>query len=186
MMMNDKATSIMRRAAKKIAPSLIKLNITPNEVTLGYFLLLMPVTVYLLSLGNYFCNLLAIFLLWVTRFMDHLDGELARARSMTSKLGAKLDYIVGYLSSVFVFVGIGLSLRDIYPLWFLFLSCLIISTFFFKVQTSKLNFFLRSHLFWMTVCVPFNVLVISFFLFVGVGCLSLMKLTVDGLWRVKA
>jgi phosphatidylglycerophosphate synthase len=41
---------------------------------------------------------------------DHADGELARMTGKTSKLGHRLDYIVGTLNYAALFIGLGIGL----------------------------------------------------------------------------
>ncbi len=45
----------------------------------------------------------------VARFVDHLDGELARLTGTASRLGYYLDYLAGALSYAALFIGIGLG-----------------------------------------------------------------------------
>lgn len=47
----------------------------------------------------------------LSRFIDHADGELARLTGKTSRFGYYYDYVVGALSSVALFVGLGVGLR---------------------------------------------------------------------------
>jgi phosphatidylglycerophosphate synthase len=48
----------------------------------------------------------------LARFLDHFDGELARQKGTTSKLGYYLDYIVGALSYGALFACLGIGLRS--------------------------------------------------------------------------
>lgn len=59
----------------------------------------------------------------LARFLDHLDGELARLKGMTSKLGYYLDYASGGLGhgALYVGIGIGLAGGDLGP-WALVLG----------------------------------------------------------------
>ena len=48
----------------------------------------------------------------LARFMDHFDGELARQKGMTSRLGYYLDYISGALSYGALFACLGIGFYD--------------------------------------------------------------------------
>ncbi len=48
-------------------------------------------------------------LFMLARFVDHADGELARLTGRTSRIGYYYDYVVGALSSVALFAGIGVG-----------------------------------------------------------------------------
>jgi len=47
----------------------------------------------------------------LARFLDHFDGELARQKGMTSKLGYYLDYIAGAVSYGALFLCMGIGFR---------------------------------------------------------------------------
>lgn len=53
---------------------------------------------------------LAALLFMLAVLTDHADGELARMTGKTSKLGHRLDYIVGTLNYAALFIGLGIGL----------------------------------------------------------------------------
>jgi phosphatidylglycerophosphate synthase len=116
----------MRQTARSAVPQLIKLNITPNQLTVGYFTICVPLMTFLFSLNVYAWNIAAIVLLWITRFADHLDGELARARNMVTTFGARLDNCVGCLTTICAFAGIALGMRNAFPVWAITICFLLI------------------------------------------------------------
>jgi len=73
--------------AKKIAPILHKLSITPNQVTITNMFFRLFISYRMITNNN---NYLLPFLL-LTHFIDCLDGTLARMFNQTSKLGSILD-----------------------------------------------------------------------------------------------
>lgn len=99
-----------QRIARVLVKPLVKSPVTPNQLTV--------VTLVVALLG---AGLLAegstayadwgagVFVL--ARFMDHFDGELARQKGMTSRLGYYLDYLSGALSYSALFICIGIGLR---------------------------------------------------------------------------
>ena len=48
----------------------------------------------------------------LARFLDHFDGELARQKKMTSRLGYYLDYVSGAVSYSALFLCIGIGFAD--------------------------------------------------------------------------
>lgn len=64
----------------------------------------------------------ALIVLMVAGFTDYLDGKIARQFNMESRLGAMLDPIADRLYTVATIVC--LSLRDILPLWVIFVLVL--------------------------------------------------------------
>lgn len=100
-----------QRIARVLVKPLVNSPITPNQLT-----------VVTLAVALFGAGLLAegsvayadwgagVFVL--ARFMDHFDGELARQKGMTSRLGYYLDYLSGALSYGALFICIGIGLRD--------------------------------------------------------------------------
>ena len=77
--------------AKKIVPILFKLNITPNMLT-SFNILFRIFILFNFFKNNYFNKYLFGFL-FITNFIDILDGTLAREFNLQTKLGALLDHI---------------------------------------------------------------------------------------------
>lgn len=99
-----------QRIAAVLVKPLVNTPVTPNQVTL-LTLLIALIGCGLLALGEtiYFAWGAGLFVL--ARFMDHLDGELARQSGTSSKFGYYLDYAAGGISygTLFMCMGIGLS-----------------------------------------------------------------------------
>lgn len=97
--------------ARALVRPLVRTPITPNQMT--------AVTVVVSFLG---AGLLATgdptladwgaLAFVVGRFLDHFDGELARQKKMTSRLGYYLDYAAGAASYALLFLCIGVGLRN--------------------------------------------------------------------------
>lgn len=110
-----------QRLASVLVRPLAKTSVTPNQIT-AFSLVL--------SLGG--AGLLAwdegsarhwgagIFLL--SRFIDHMDGELARLTGQTSRFGYFFDGIVGVIAYAALFIGMGIGLwRGGMEIWTLIL-----------------------------------------------------------------
>lgn len=100
-----------QRIARVLVKPLVKSPITPNQVTV--FTLLVALTgAVLMAAGledhaNWGAGLFVL-----ARFLDHFDGELARQKQMTSRLGYYLDYISGALSYGALFICMGIGFYD--------------------------------------------------------------------------
>jgi len=100
-----------QRIARILVKPLVKTPITPNQLTVVTLAVALA-GAGLLAEGD------AVYADWgagvfvLARFMDHFDGELARQKGMTSRLGYYLDYLSGAISYSALFLCIGLGLRD--------------------------------------------------------------------------
>ncbi len=89
----------------------MKTPIKPNQMTL-LTLILALVGAALMATDN------SVYLNWgaglfaLSRFLDHFDGELARQKGISTKLGYYLDYITGTISYSALFLCIGISLHQ--------------------------------------------------------------------------
>lgn len=117
----------IRLIANQIVRILMKTKITPNQVTVWKFILLLPLIAYFFLRGGYIDNIIALFLLVVSTIFDLVDGSLARMKSMTSKLGGWLDGILDLILSNIVLGAVTLGVMRITgnPHWALAgLACL--------------------------------------------------------------
>ena len=85
----------------------------PNIITL-FRILLLPLLIYYLFLGNYFYSLLILAFAGIT---DVLDGFIARKFNMISRMGAILDPIADKLFVVTLITYF--VYQELIPLWFL-------------------------------------------------------------------
>jgi hypothetical protein len=79
----DQFVATVRKVALLLAKLLAKTKITPNQVTITNFLLFVPTSAYLLSLGNYSYNLIALGLIItsaVFAFQQEGDNSAPRHR----------------------------------------------------------------------------------------------------------
>ena len=100
---------IQEIVAKLIVPIILKTNITPNQVTIGRLIIGAIPIVYFFSYSSYYYNIIGLIYAIFIITLDVVDGELARQKNMTSRLGQYLDessdriimYVI--LGSVFIF-----------------------------------------------------------------------------------
>ena len=113
-----------QKLADIIVKFLRKSSVTPNQVT--FFSLFLAITgSTLLTFDNTLYINIGAALFIVARFLDHIDGELAREKNMTSQLGYYLDYLTGGLSYATLFICLGLQFNSGFlNIWALFLGFL--------------------------------------------------------------
>ena len=110
-MLKSTLTPWDQRLANLFVPPLARTGISPNAVTFTTLIVALA-GAFLLALGDPSAANWGAGLFILARFMDHLDGELARTTGRTSRLGYYLDYISGGLSHAALFLCIGIGLRE--------------------------------------------------------------------------
>jgi phosphatidylglycerophosphate synthase len=101
-----------RKISGAISRKLLKTPVTPNQITV--FVTLLGVGAgYLMAQRGYAAKVGGSLLFLLTSILDGCDGEIARAKKMTSRLGGWLDLWGDNVVHVAVFYGLGLGLmRD--------------------------------------------------------------------------
>jgi phosphatidylglycerophosphate synthase len=110
-----------RRVSIPISRQLIKLPLTPNMVTM----LVLGVSFSsgaFFARGGYWSTLLGAFLSVAASILDGCDGEVARLKLQSTRLGCWLETVCDYLYYLFVFGGMALGLtrssgNRIYLVW---------------------------------------------------------------------
>ena len=100
-----------QRIAAVLVRPLIATPVTPNQITL-FTLGIALSGCALLAVGDPALSAWGAGLFVLARFMDHLDGELARQSGKTSTIGYYLDYAAGGISYGMLFSCIGIGLAD--------------------------------------------------------------------------
>ena len=96
---------IDEKIAEKIVKYLIKTSVTPNQVT-TFSLLLAAFAAVFFSFGIYFFSVIGSILFIFSKFLDHVDGQLARELKKESKFGWYYDSFVDTATYVLMFIGI--------------------------------------------------------------------------------
>lgn len=96
---------VLRYLAQPLAVFLSKTGVTPNQVSLTYFLLSFPIA-YLFYLHGYLNILLASLLLFISLLLDRVDGSLARIKNVASDYGFWLDKTFDNMGRCIIFLGI--------------------------------------------------------------------------------
>jgi phosphatidylglycerophosphate synthase len=101
-------------AARKLASRLRDLPIAANHVTLLSFILTL-ICGLLFATGSPWPANLAALLFMIVRFLDHLDGELARIKQDESRFGYYFDWFVDTFSYAYLFLALAIGFQDRLP-----------------------------------------------------------------------
>ena len=112
------------------AEFLLKLKLTPNNVTILALLLGVSTSLFL-----YFdMQIIAVTLLWVSGYLDAVDGAMARRSNSSSSFGTLLDIVSDRIVEVSIVLVLGLKFVDVrYNLIVLTVCILMSMTIFLTV-----------------------------------------------------
>ena len=96
---------IDEKIAEKAVKYLVQTSITPNQVS-TFSLLLAAFAAVFFSFGIYFFSVIGSILFILSKFLDNVDGQLARELKTTSKFGWYYDYFSDTAGYVLMFIGI--------------------------------------------------------------------------------
>lgn len=96
----------VRWLSSPLSRLLIRTNISPNQLSVATALLAIPMVV-----AGKLGYLFVVALLWqLTSILDSIDGEIARAKNLSTRFGALLDTVFDYLIDSLGALAIGLAL----------------------------------------------------------------------------
>jgi phosphatidylglycerophosphate synthase len=113
-----KKEDITLRLSRSIATPIVNLIypfnvITPNRVTwLGFIINLIGAGILIIAETNIVLLFLVGFFYWVSALLDCVDGQLARMRGISSKLGSWFDNVLEDGKSIPFFLALGLHIQD--------------------------------------------------------------------------
>ena len=112
------------------AEFLLRLKLTPNNVTILALLLGVSTSIFL-----YFdMQIIAVTLLWVSGYLDAVDGAMARRSNSSSSFGTLLDIVSDRIVEVSIVLVLGLKFVDVrYNLIVLTVCILMSMTIFLTV-----------------------------------------------------
>ena len=99
-----------RRLSTLLTRLLVRTPLSPNQVTVLSFLVLLP-GAYLLSTGERIALIGAGFLIQLSFTLDCCDGELARLRGLNSPFGAWLDGLLDRIAELALCLALGRALE---------------------------------------------------------------------------
>lgn len=106
-MLLDQFFSLSCRKLADIGVNILKdSKITPNQITVARAIIFLPLIFYFFSRGTYIGNILGVLCCGLNSLFDILDGNLARAKSLTSKIGGWLDTNLDKIAVYIVLIGV--------------------------------------------------------------------------------
>ena len=99
-----------RPISSRITRVLVKFPVHPSAFTASIFVLPVAAGIFLLR-GDYFSILVGAVIFQVFSILDGCDGEIARAKSLESKFGERLDNVCDFLGSLIYVVALGSGLN---------------------------------------------------------------------------
>ncbi len=103
-----------RKLSMAISAVLLKLPVTPNDITTAS-LLLGLLGAWWLASGSYALTLAGAFLLWFCCLLDGCDGEVARLKLLSSPSGAAYDLWADHVAHLATFVAIPVGVHRAFP-----------------------------------------------------------------------
>jgi phosphatidylglycerophosphate synthase len=97
---------LIRRLAAHVTQRLMDTSITPNQVTITAIVLTV-LPAYLLFQESIVQNVIAVVIVYCINILDKVDGQLARAKNLTSRRGIFLDGILHNVSVVAIYGPLG-------------------------------------------------------------------------------
>ena len=129
-MLDTHARKYVNPIIELVAEFLLKLKLTPNNVTILALLLGVSTSIFL-----YFdMHIIAVTLLWVSGYLDAVDGAMARRSNSSSSFGTLLDIVSDRIVEVSIVLVLGLKFVDVrYNLIVLTVCILMSMTIFLTV-----------------------------------------------------
>jgi archaetidylinositol phosphate synthase len=97
------------RAARWLVTPLVPTRVTPNHLTTLRLLIGLAGACYL-ARGDFLHVNIGVFLIVLSNFVDHTDGELARISGKTSRIGHFYDLAADAVVTILLFLGMGYGL----------------------------------------------------------------------------
>lgn len=91
---------IYRRLSKLVLKPILKTSITPNQITFVSLIFACLAGIFLIK-GDYILGLFAVFCIFIVDILDNLDGDLARAKNISTSFGAFFD---AYINAITQFI----------------------------------------------------------------------------------
>lgn len=128
-----------------LVPHFIKLNITPNMVSVSGMMCGLLAGISYHYYQNPVFALTGFILMFMWHVFDGADGQLARATQNFSEIGKVIDGICDYVTFISVYVGLALAMSVVYgtQIWYLVVfagACHAIQSGAYELQRSEYDF----------------------------------------------
>ncbi|MGL4911237.1 MAG: CDP-alcohol phosphatidyltransferase family protein [Romboutsia sp.] len=126
-MLDTHARKYVNPFIEKGADFFIKLKLTANNVT-TIALLLGIISAILLYFDK---NIISVIVLWISGYLDAVDGAIARKINSSSSFGTVLDVTFDRIVEIGIIIVIGMKVVDVRFNLIILLSCILISMVIF-------------------------------------------------------
>lgn len=121
---NKVPVPVIRRLSRLLTPLLLRTPLTPNQITV-LSLALGLAAAWQFAQGSYLGNSLGAFMFALSYVLDNCDGEVARARQVSSTFGHRFDTFSDWLVNASFFVGLGMGASSATgEIWWLWAGCI--------------------------------------------------------------
>ena len=119
---------INRKLSVPISKKLINYDITPNQISIGVFLIAV-LGAFIIAQDNYFALLFGALLAQLSSVLDGCDGEIARLKLLKSKFGGWFDQVLDRYSDIFILSGLTIHCFNNYETtWVIIIGLLAVGT----------------------------------------------------------
>ncbi len=122
-MLDTNARKYVQPMFEGVATFFINLNISATQVT--FIALIIGIISSVLLYFKFFTA--AIILLWISGFLDAVDGTVARKTKTKSKIGGFLDVIFDRVVEIGIIIALTMLNRDLAIINVILLSCIVLS-----------------------------------------------------------
>lgn len=142
--------NIYRHFSNPFTYAFVRLGISPNTISIGYFFLCIIGSLFL-AFGTYFYFFVGMFFFILFKILDDSDGEVARIQNSYSIEGVYLDRVGHYIFILCLGFGLGFGLYKLYnnevyiALGFIFTFVLVLEHAIFDLLRSSLRQRLIEH-----------------------------------------
>lgn len=126
------SSKIQDKISKTLVSYLVKTPVTPNQITIFRLTILIPLSAYFLVQGMYGFEIVGILLYIFNNILDYVDGDLARAKKVSSSTGDLIEHTADILGENILVFGVALGsyriLNDVMIFVMAILSIIAINT----------------------------------------------------------
>jgi len=115
---------VIQRLSRLLTPLLLRTPLTPNQITVLSLALGLSAA-WQFAQGSYLGNFLGAFMFALSYVLDNCDGEVARARQVSSTFGHRFNTFSDWLVNASFFVGLGMGASSATgEIWWLWVGCI--------------------------------------------------------------
>lgn len=103
------SSRIQDKISKTLVSYLVRTPCTPNQITVFRLAVVIPLSAYFFAQGKYVFGLVGIFLYVFNNIFDYVDGDLARAKKMSSSTGDLIEHVADILGENILVLGVALG-----------------------------------------------------------------------------